>query len=65
MTNKEYSIIGLKDLLNDLENLSKALISIDCVTEHVSLSAHEELKADLHNLIKETNAYCQEITILN
>lgn len=55
MTTNNYSITGLKDLLNDLENLSTLLM---CVPEHhVDSSAILQLQEDQFNLIHTINSY--------
>ena len=55
MTTQNYSIIGLKDLLNDLENLSNCLTGIP--REHITGSAYETLQEDQYNLIISINHY--------
>lgn len=55
MTTNNYSIIGLKDLLNDLENLSTCLISIP--EHHVDISVISQLKQDQYDLIQTVNSY--------
>lgn len=55
MTTNNYSIAGLKDLLNDLENLSTCLISIP--QEHVDCSVIAQLRHDQYELIQKVNTY--------
>ena len=55
MTIENYSIIGLKDLLNDLENLSTCLMTIP--QEHVDSTAYCLLQEDQFNLIQTINGY--------
>ncbi|WP_146448128.1 hypothetical protein [Vibrio kanaloae] len=57
MTNLNYSITGLKDLLNDLENISTCLMTLSAVPEHVNSSAYDQLQEDQHSLIEKINGY--------
>lgn len=57
MTTKNYSINGLKDLLNDLENLSTCLMTLTTVPEHINSSAFDQLQEDQHALIQTINGY--------
>ncbi len=56
MTNLNYSISGLKDLLSDLENLSTCIISLP--KEHVSASVLSDLMEHQHELIQFIDGYC-------
>lgn len=55
MTTLNYSINGLKDLLNDLDNLSTCLMSIP--QEHVDCSVIAQLRHDQYELIQKVNTY--------
>lgn len=55
MTTNNYSITGLKDLLNDLENLSACLMGIP--EHHVDSSVILQLQQDQFNLIHTINSY--------
>lgn len=55
MTTNNYSITGLKDLLNDLENLSTCLMSIP--QDHVDCSVIAQLRHDQYELIQKVNTY--------
>lgn len=57
MTTQNYSIIGLKDLLNDLENLSTCLMGLTSVPEHINSSAYDQLQEDQYSLIQRINGY--------
>ena len=57
MTVENYSIIGLKDLLNDLENLSTCLMTLTTVPEHINSSAFDQLQDDQYALIQKINGY--------
>lgn len=60
MTIENYSIIGLKDLLNDLENLSTCLMTLP--EKHVDATAYGQLMEDQYALIQTINGYA---TMLN
>ena len=60
MTTENYSIIGLKDLLNDLENLSTCLMTLP--EKHVDATAYGQLMEDQYALIQTINGYA---TMLN
>lgn len=55
MTIENYSIVGLKDLLNDLENLSTCLMGLP--EEHVDSTAYGILLEDQLTLIQTINSY--------
>lgn len=55
MTNQDYSIDGLKGLLNDLENISTCLMSIP--EEHIDATAIGLIKKNQHSLIEKINSY--------
>jgi len=55
MTTLNYSINGLKDLLNDLENLSTCLMSIPLA--HVDAAAYQQLREDQLALIQSICTY--------
>lgn len=55
MTIENYSIIGLKDLLNDLENLSTCLMTLP--EKHVDATAYGQLMEDQYALIQTINGY--------
>jgi len=55
MTTENYSIFGLKDLLNDLENLSTCLMTLP--VEHVDSTAYGQLQEDQFSLIQTINGY--------
>tara|TARA_Y100000588_G_C14171452_1_gene889337 strand:- start:297 stop:512 length:216 start_codon:yes stop_codon:yes gene_type:complete len=55
MTTNNYSITGLKDLLNDLENLSTCLMGIP--KHQVDSSVILQLQQDQFNLIQTVNSY--------
>lgn len=55
MTTNNYSITGLKDLLNDLESLSTCLMGIP--HNHVDSSVILQLQQDQFNLIHTINSY--------
>lgn len=55
MTTKNYSINGLKDLLNDLENLSTCLMTLP--EQHVHVKAYSQLIEDQYALIQTINGY--------
>ena len=55
MTTENYSIVGLKDLLNDLENLSTCLIILP--EKHIDATAYGQLMEDQHALIQTINGY--------
>ncbi|MDA0150673.1 hypothetical protein [Vibrio sp. LaRot3] len=55
MTTENYSITELKDLLNDLENLSTCLMTLP--EEHVDASALSQLFEDQFSLIQKINGY--------
>lgn len=55
MTTENYSIIGLKDLLNDLENFSTCLMGLP--EEHVDATAYGLLLENQLNLIQTINSY--------
>ncbi|EGU34185.1 hypothetical protein [Vibrio scophthalmi] len=57
MTTENYSIIGLKDLLNDLENLSTCLMTLTTVPEHINSSVFDQLQEDQYALIQTINGY--------
>jgi protein involved in sex pheromone biosynthesis len=63
MTIQNYSIIGLKDLLNDLENLSTCLMTIP--QEHVDSTAYCLLQEDQFNLIQTINGYASMLCAFN
>lgn len=56
MTNLNYSISGLKDLLVDLETLSTCITSLP--KEHVNTAAFASLLDQQHQLIESINGYC-------
>lgn len=55
MTNQDYCIDGLKDLINNLENISTCLMSIP--EEHIDTKAIGLLKENQHSLIEKINSY--------
>lgn len=57
MTNLNYSIDGLKDLLNDLENLSTCLITLSSIPNHIDSSSLNQLYEDQYSLIQTVNCY--------
>ncbi|EJB0234651.1 hypothetical protein ACI45T_004745 [Vibrio vulnificus] len=57
MTTENYSIIGLKDLLNDLESLSTCLMTLNAVSEHINSSVFDQLQEDQYTLIQTINGY--------
>lgn len=59
MTTENYSIFGLKDLLNDLEHLSNCIMTIP--QHHIDDAAYYQLIDDQHNLIQKVNAYAWKI----
>lgn len=61
MTNQDYSITGLKDLLNDLENLSTCLMTLTTVPEHINSTAYDQLMEDQYALIQMINGYVTKI----
>ncbi len=56
MNAQDYSVSGLKDLLNDLENLSTCLMTLP--QEHVDATAYCQLLEDQYSLIQTINCYC-------
>lgn len=62
MTNLNYSISGLKDLLSELENLSTCIISLP--KEHVSASVLSDLMEHQHELIQFIDGYCMMLRAL-
>ncbi|MDK9772719.1 MULTISPECIES: hypothetical protein [Vibrio] len=62
MTNLNYSISGLKDLLTDLENLSTCIAGLP--REHVSASVLGELSEKQYELIQFANGYCMMLQAL-
>nr|AKN38146.1 hypothetical protein [Vibrio tasmaniensis] len=62
MTKENYSIQGLKDLLNDLEELSTCIMTLSGIPEHFNSSAYDQLQEDKHALIQKINGYA---SILN
>lgn len=65
MTTENYSIIGLKDLLNDLENLSTCLMTLTTVPEHINSSAFDQLQEDQYALIQTINGYATMLNAIN
>jgi hypothetical protein len=61
MTNQDYSIAGLKGLLNDLENLSTCLMTLP--EEHVDATAYGQLLEDQYALIQMINGYVTKIQL--
>lgn len=59
MTDKEYSIQGLRDLLNDLENLSNCLMTIPL--DQVSPTTVGLLNEDQYQLIKKISDYSSKV----
>ncbi|MCG7500239.1 hypothetical protein MHO82_25660 [Vibrio sp. Of7-15] len=57
MTKRNYSISELKDLLNDLENLSNCILTLTTVPEHIDATAYGQLQEDQFNLIQSINGY--------
>jgi hypothetical protein len=64
MTIQNYSIIGLKDLLNDLENLSTCLMGLTSVPEHIHSSAYDQLQEDQYSLIQKINGYATMLRVV-
>lgn len=64
MTTQNYSIIGLKDLLNDLENLSTCLMVLTSVPEHINSSAYDQLREDQYSLIQRINGYATMLRVI-
>lgn len=62
MTNNNYSIQGLKDLLSDLEELSNCIMVLSGIPERINSSAYDQLQEDQYSLIQEINGYA---SILN
>ena len=65
MTTENYSIIGLKDLLNDLENLSTCLMTLTTVPEHINSSAFDQLQEDQYALIQTINGYATALNAID
>lgn len=63
MTTENYSIAELKDLLNDLENLSTCLMTLP--EEHVDASALSQLFEDQLSLIQKINGYASMLRAIN
>ena len=63
MTTENYSMFGLKDLLNDLEHLSTCLMSLP--EEHVDSTAFGQLKEDQLSLIHTINSYATMLCAIN
>lgn len=62
MTNLNYSISGLKDLLTDLENLSTCISGLP--KQHVSPSVLGDLMEQQYQLIQFVNGYCMMLQAL-
>ena len=60
MTTENYSIIGLKDLLNDLENLSTCLMTLP--ERHIDATAYGQLVEDQYALIQTINCYASMLS---
>ncbi len=56
MTKENYSIQGLKDLLNNLEQLSTCTMTLREI-ENVSSEAYNKLMEEQHSIIEKANAY--------
>lgn len=65
MTIQNYSISGLKDLLNDLENLSTSLIALQSSSEHVDSGVLSSLQESQFSLIQTVNGYATILQALN
>lgn len=65
MTVENYSITGLKDLLNDLENLSTCLMTLTTVPEHINSSAYDQLMEDQYSLIQKINGYATMLRVID
>lgn len=63
MTTQNYSIIGLKDLLNDLENLSTCLMTLP--EKHIDATAYGQLMEDQYALIQTINGYATMLQVLH
>lgn len=59
MTNLDYSILGLKDLLNDIEELSTCLMSLSALSHSslISSEAFDQLVENQFTLIQKANSY--------
>ncbi|HBC3398107.1 TPA: hypothetical protein KDX89_004950 [Vibrio parahaemolyticus] len=62
MTNLNYSISGLKDLLSDLENLSTCIMGLP--KDHVSASVLRDLMEHQFELIQFIDGYCMMLEAL-
>lgn len=65
MTTENYSITGLKDLLNDLENLSTCLMTLAALPQHVNSSAYDQLMEDQYSLIQTINGYATMLRVID
>jgi hypothetical protein len=63
MTVENYSITGLKDLLNDLENLSTCLMTLP--EKHVDATAYGQLMEDQYALIQTINCYATMLLVID
>ncbi|MBY4623168.1 hypothetical protein NB622_00045 [Vibrio parahaemolyticus] len=63
MTNLNYSISGLKDLLTDLENLSTCITGLP--KEHVSPTVLADLIEQQYQLIQFVNGYCMMLQAID
>ena len=55
MTNLNYSISGLKDLLSDLENIATCIVGLS--NDHISPSLRSQLLEEQLDLIQSINGY--------
>lgn len=62
MTNNNYSINGLKKLIDDLETLATCLNGIP--QERVNKEAYNKLLEDQFNMIQEVGCYCNLLNSL-
>ncbi|TKF18581.1 hypothetical protein FCV43_16430 [Vibrio genomosp. F6] len=62
MTNNNYSINGLKKLIDDLETLATCLSGMP--QEYVNKEAYNRLLEDQFNMIQEVNSYCNMLNSL-
>ncbi|WP_063665541.1 hypothetical protein [Aliivibrio fischeri] len=65
MTTTNYSILELKDLLNDLENLSTCLMGLSAVSEHIDSSSYHRLVDDQYSLIQKINSYASMLRAID
>lgn len=62
MTIENYSINGLKDLLNDLENIATCLMTLP--EKHIDATAYGQLMEDQYALIQMINGYVSMLRLI-